>query len=51
VIRSELSGIGEKTMSSKLEKIAKSLLFCALALAAAAPAAPQELAPVRINAW
>ncbi len=38
-------------MSSKLKRIAGPLLACALALGPAAPAAPQELAPVRVNAF
>jgi ABC-type nitrate/sulfonate/bicarbonate transport system substrate-binding protein len=38
-------------MSSKLKKIARSLLAGALVLGPAAPAAPQELAPVRVNAF
>src|SRR5712671_7535559 len=38
-------------MSSKLKRIAGPLLACALALGPAAPAAPQELATVRVNAF
>src|SRR3989442_5141406 len=38
-------------MSSKLKRIAKPLLACALALGPAAPAAPQESALVRVNAF
>src|SRR6266852_1009609 len=38
-------------MSSRLKRVAKPLLACALALGPAAPAAPQELAPVRVNAF
>ncbi len=38
-------------MSSRLKRIAKLLLACALALGPAAPAAPQELAPVRVNTF
>src|SRR4030081_3862567 len=38
-------------MSTKLKRIAGPLLACALALGPAAPAAPQELTPVRVNAF
>lgn len=38
-------------MSRKLNAIARPLLACSLALGAAAPAAPQELATVRVNAF
>jgi len=38
-------------MSTKLKRIAGPLLACALALGPAAPAAPQELATVRVNAF
>src|SRR5258706_12678395 len=38
-------------MSTKLKRFARPLLACALALGPAAPAAPQELAPVRVNAF
>src|SRR5258706_9807242 len=38
-------------MSTKLKRFAGPLLACALALGPAAPAAPQELAPVRVNAF
>jgi len=38
-------------MSGKLKGFAKPLLACALALGPPAPAVPQELAPVRVNAF
>src|SRR5258706_670947 len=38
-------------MSTKLKRFARPLLVCAIAVGAAAPAAPQELAPVRVNAF
>jgi ABC-type nitrate/sulfonate/bicarbonate transport system substrate-binding protein len=41
----------DESMSRKLKGIARPLLACALALGPAAPAAPQELAPVRVNSF